>query len=266
MSDFWEFEMHVKGHKEAVEEFCNSFYPVDSVYKDSYEEDGEDDIVCLKGSCYEQLSDIMVDTGDEESLAEKTKRGSLEVEVFGLCEYGYLQHIHYKNGECIVNDDSEDGDSELVEYTEEGPIYSFSVALNNPVDTGLDSFIESFSESDDKDFFIATIGGDKKTLFGYNGSDRVVEIPEGIIMVSADAFYQLDFLEEVYVPNSVIHLYGFEECVNLKKIVIPESVQNFSDESFEGAENLVIHTVKGSAAEAFAKEKGIAIEYINYAE
>ena len=59
-----------------------------------------------------------------------------------------------------------------------------------------------------------------KTYIAYNGTDKSVAIPEGIVSVSANAFKANQILESVTLPASVKNIYSgaFKNCGSLKEI------------------------------------------------
>ena len=53
--------------------------------------------------------------------------------------------------------------------------------------------------------------------------------------------------------------YAFYNCVNLRKIIIPESVKEIERTSFVGCMNLTVYTPAGSYAERYARENNIPV-------
>ena len=56
-----------------------------------------------------------------------------------------------------------------------------------------------------------------------------LQIKEGTVLIAEGAFENCDSLEQITIPNSVIHIgnCAFKDCDSLKSIVIPDSVTNF---------------------------------------
>lgn len=83
---------------------------------------------------------------------------------------------------------------------------------------------------------------------------RTVELPEGITMIGAKAFSGCEALEQIDIPEGVkcFSIIGqaewwdnekqqvctFENCINLKKVKLPESMTEISAWSFDGCINL----------------------------
>ena len=71
--------------------------------------------------------------------------------------------------------------------------------------------------------------------------------------------------EYTSIPSTVTHICNnaFADVVNLKSLLIPDSVQSFGDNVFTGcSEDLVIRASSGSAAEKYAIENGIKFEQV----
>ncbi len=98
-------------------------------------------------------------------------------------------------------------------------------------------------------------------------------VPYGVERIAGRAFEGAKWLQKIVLPNTVkaIGAGAFMDCHALKEIVIPESVTEFEDNDYVGAidagsdlvemglkETFVIVTPKGSAAETYAIEHGIA--------
>lgn len=95
----------------------------------------------------------------------------------------------------------------------------------------------SFSEYDISDFEVY-----EKTLKYYKGKNKKVIVPEGIILVSASAFWNNTYIEEVVLPKSLEMLGGdcFYYCKNLKKINIPPNLKVMGNNPFAGCPKLEI--------------------------
>ena len=105
--------------------------------------------------------------------------------------------------------------------------------------------------------------------FGYGSYITKLVLPEGVDAIKSKCFRDLYNLSEVRIPEGVISIQGgaFTGCTGLKRIYIPDSVTDFNDSTeedapFKGAEaSATIVCSQGSAAEAYAKKRGFAIEY-----
>lgn len=109
-----------------------------------------------------------------------------------------------------------------------------------------------------------------------------IDIPNNVSIIAGNAFCNCEALSEitlgrgltaintstfkntnlsvVVIPDTItqINSYAFAECVNLKSIVIPQSVKSISSTGvFSYPKKMTIYGVKGSSAENYANSKGI---------
>ena len=83
--------------------------------------------------------------------------------------------------------------------------------------------------------------------FAFVGSKvNCVIIPEGVVEIAHDAFYECIHLTSVSMPKSVktIGPRTFGYCRNLKDIVIPEGVRYIGEEAFIGCSGLTSVTMR----------------------
>lgn len=127
-------------------------------------------------------------------------------------------------------------------------------------------------------------------LFGGNTQITYVKLPAGVTVVAAESFRGCTALKSVYLPATVelIEKGAFCDCTAMTQIAVPKSVTSIGDGVFQGdvklkkicfksggsltsigsdafpsvdeAEDLVIVAGKGSVAETYAKENGLAFE------
>ncbi len=76
----------------------------------------------------------------------------------------------------------------------------------------------------------------------YNGSNKIVIVPEGITELSSCLFWDNQIIEEVVLPNSLVNISGdtFYNCSNLKKINIPKNVKFMGNNPFAGCPNIKV--------------------------
>ena len=110
-------------------------------------------------------------------------------------------------------------------------------------------------EKNDFDVQIDAFG--KKALMKYNGSDKVVTVPDGIVRIDTQAFADLDFIDTVILPDSVTFIgyaafqgssishitvgknvtllgaFVFGSCKNLKTVVIQNPTISFGRAPFQ---------------------------------
>jgi len=95
----------------------------------------------------------------------------------------------------------------------------------------------------------------------YSAAGTVV-IPDGVTRIAEFAGAYASKVTDLIIPEGVIGIgdFAFDTCIALKSITIPKSVTNI-EYAFEYCNNLrVIYGEKGSYAENYAKEKGIAFK------
>lgn len=106
-------------------------------------------------------------------------------------------------------------------------------------------------------------------LISYKGSDKHVEIPEGITAVGSGAFMANDFLLSVHLPSTVIYIdsMAFGGCSSVRLINIPPSVEWIDEYAFAGCVNLTVYGNPDSYAQKYAEymEMPFSTEvYVNY--
>ena len=84
--------------------------------------------------------------------------------------------------------------------------------------------------------------------------NHILELSEGCFAYSS--------LKEIIIPDGVttIGMYAFYECPELKRVVIPPSVQNIEGNSFYPFDGVIV-CKEGSAAEMHAINCNIDVEY-----
>jgi len=100
----------------------------------------------------------------------------------------------------------------------------------------------------------------EKGAFSNCSSLTEITIPEKITFIDDYTFSKCCNLQKVSIPDSVesIEENAFWMCINLENIKIPSSVTKIGKDEFSDCENLTIITPKGSYAEKYAIENGIA--------
>ena len=103
---------------------------------------------------------------------------------------------------------------------------------------------------------ITDIGPD--TFLGCENLETV-SLGENLEIIDGGAFSGCGF-KEFTVPEGVYLINGdsFSECKNLERITIPETVTQIGEDAFKDCDNVVVYTVKGSAAEEYAIGHGIS--------
>lgn len=108
-----------------------------------------------------------------------------------------------------------------------------------------------------------SIPGSCKTIdvsaFYQCSSIEKLTLGDGIETLKKGAFEECSSLTEVTVPDSVtvMEAYIFYNCSDLRSCTLGASVASLGKDIFTGDENVTVIAPAGSAAEQYAKEKGI---------
>ena len=75
-----------------------------------------------------------------------------------------------------------------------------------------------------------------KVLLRYNGSEKSVTVPEGVVEIADEAFYNNQELEEVFFPHSLRRVgdRSFYHCVHLQNIHFSNAVESMGENAFWG--------------------------------
>ena len=91
-------------------------------------------------------------------------------------------------------------------------------------------------------------------------------LPDTLTFLGNHAFAQTA-LTEITLPDSLTTIlnYAFENCTGLTELVIPAGVKIIEADVFKGCTNLTLVVTKGSYAEQYAKDVGIAYRSVSAA-
>lgn len=96
---------------------------------------------------------------------------------------------------------------------------------------------------------------------------KSIEIPGSVKTIEMMAFSRIGNLEKVVIQEGVekIGKRAFDECMKLKYIYLPESINDMEYDVFLKSDNVIIHTPKGSYADLYARYHGIKVENVGVA-
>ena len=90
------------------------------------------------------------------------------------------------------------------------------------------------------------------------GMESIYWLPTGTTQVLDEAFLCVPVQAVVISEGcSEIGMRAFAQCADLKRIVLPESIQMIADDAFNGCTGLAILAPEGSYAQRYAEEQGI---------
>ena len=91
-----------------------------------------------------------------------------------------------------------------------------------------------------------------------------VILPNGLNKIGSWAFSVCDNLSSINIPESVVYIadHAFFGCGALQNIIFYGENTTVGKDVFFGCDNVVIHTVRGSWMDGFAKEHGFSVKYL----
>ena len=94
-----------------------------------------------------------------------------------------------------------------------------------------------------------------------------VTLPDSLETLGEFAFTNCTSLKSLTLPDSLTTIlnYAFENCTGLTELVIPAGVKIIEADVFKGCTNLTLVVTKGSYAEQYAKDVGIAYRSVSAA-
>lgn len=119
--------------------------------------------------------------------------------------------------------------------TSDGSIYNHGIFEN---EEKLDNYKLYNSEDIISEDFIIKAGVATK----YKGNKKKVEVPEGVTELAPCLFWDNQIIEEVILPELLINISGdtFYNSANLKKVNIPKNVKFMGNNPFAGCPNIVV--------------------------
>lgn len=92
----------------------------------------------------------------------------------------------------------------------------------------------------------------------------VLELPDDLVVIRAEAFLNDTSLEKVVIPEGVTTLgdYAFAYCTNLTSATLPESLRTFGASLFDHSDNVTVYVIEGSKAHEWAKYDSVKYEVI----
>lgn len=99
-------------------------------------------------------------------------------------------------------------------------------------------------EEQQSDFEVSSYGGGVE-ITGYNGSERILSIPDTldgkkVVRIGNSAFEKNSSISSVSIPSGVTEIgsYAFKSCRNLKSVTLPRSVSVIESYAFDGCSSL----------------------------
>ncbi len=134
--------------------------------------------------------------------------------------------------------------------------------------SGLTDVVLPTSAAVDKDVFKntpfqASLGDfvmfEEGKLYAYQGTDRIVTVPEGVTSIYSFAFQDNTNVTHVKLPSTLRLFYAeiFKGCTNLCQLTIPPEITSFAAPAPTLSLPEIIYGETGSAAEEFAKQNNL---------
>lgn len=102
-----------------------------------------------------------------------------------------------------------------------------------------------------------------RVLIRFLGDSKRAVIKEGTCSISPGAFYHKLKLETIILPETIREICcSFDSCSRLSIVVIPRGVPASCLDPFAALKGIRFMTWAGSEADDYAKQKGIAVEYL----
>lgn len=85
----------------------------------------------------------------------------------------------------------------------------------------------------------------RKKLIKYNGTDKIVKIPDGIALIEEDAFQYKENIKKIIMPDSVkkIGASAFKFCFDLEEVVFSKNLERIEEDAFAFCKNLKTFTL-----------------------
>lgn len=83
---------------------------------------------------------------------------------------------------------------------------------------------------------------EKGVVTGCKGQSKVIDIPEGVTEIGANAFKNCKFIEEVNIKSTILKTIGksaFEDCINMKNCTLLSLKGSIEDCAFKGCKALI---------------------------
>ena len=201
---------------------------------------------------------------ESEMEAEKKKKAIERITAYK--DFSEVSHILIK--EYISWDDGE------------GPGFRFKLDSKNcaAIGTSKENRADKMNKSDWRNYYkfglgISDVSGDFEgfekitAISGYRGGAERVLIPRYIehhkvTSVRENTFKQLDFLEEIIIPEGVLGIgyRAFNSCPNLSKIILPKSLVSIHPDFLIKCPQAVLLLPEGSIAISCAQKNKIQYE------
>lgn len=287
MANVCTFKMRLKGTEANIQSFLSQIQCYNMYLVEATPIIGDTTIYTVMGETRWNVTESIVKPESGTSLKVLSSEFGIEVELFGYdaSEPNWIEHFHYNKGTALkeynlpawfeewqVEDGEVSVDLTKYHYHESSGVYSLKKECaeqfvwdeeKQDMQVTFDMDIISTCGSKDNNAFCIQEYpeyGDS-VLMSCEDECKVLNVPDGVTYINEGCGYKLTTVEELVIPASVntIDFDCFQSCENLKKVVIIGEKTIVLEGCFSGCKNIVIYTPTGSAAETFAKEKGIPV-------
>ncbi|MFI3329586.1 MAG: leucine-rich repeat protein [bacterium] len=164
----------------------------------------------------------------------------------------YLKGIYIR---CIAYDDTytdelDNSKNKFISITYKSKLVSGMIERKSTIKEKNIFFTHGFFENNDKQevykfYNIESIKYKDFTVDGtnfvkYEGTGKIIKLPDSITTINATAFWDNQYIEEVVCSDNLISIGGdsFYNCKNLKRFVIGKNVETMGNNPFAGCKNL----------------------------
>lgn len=98
------------------------------------------------------------------------------------------------------------------------------------------------------------------TMTAFSGTEKVLELPVELTVISEEAFMGDTSITEVIIPETVqkIERDAFSGCFNLEKIKVYSRTVQIEADAFYSCPNICLYVYEGSTSEAYAQKYGLS--------
>lgn len=179
------------------------------------------------------------------ALSYDSENQTLNIRLSGLCENRAYSLIVLKDGTDFVEDNVQ-----LIDLVDSNGSGVINAAFISTGAFGCTVLVGGVFEEETSPYHAGTVE---------EGEMDVMNTPSALTVICEEAFMGSAF-QYVYIGENVVSIEdrAFQNCTELVKVYIPDSVETFGADVFSGSENVTIVCSEGSSAMQYAIDNHIA--------